>query len=141
MRVIVGALLGVTLFGCQAAQDETPAPPETAAESGLTVFTGGTIYTGIGAETAEAVTIDASGRIVAVSPPTSMDWDESEVTLIDLDGAVMFPGFVDGHAHLLGIGQRDGLEHRAAIPAGQIDHALPLDRAGDGVDRHARQAP
>ena len=118
MRVIVGALLGVTLFGCQAAEDETPAPPETAAESGLTVFTGGTIYTGMGAETAEAVTIDATGRIVAVSPPTSMDWDESEVTLIDLDGAVMFPGFVDGHAHLLGIGQREltlNLEGTASI--------------------------
>lgn len=118
MRVIVGALLAVTLFGCQAAQDETPAAPETAAESGLTIFTGGTIYTGIGAETAEAVTIDAKGRIIAVSPPTSMDWDEREVTLIDLDGAVMFPGFVDGHAHLLGIGQREltlNLEGTASI--------------------------
>jgi hypothetical protein len=123
MRIWGGAILGLLLVGCQAAQDEAEAPvidrAETAqASRDVTIFTGGTIYTGIGSETVEAVTMDSSGRIIAVSPPTSMDWDASEVTLIDLDGAVMFPGFVDGHAHLLGIGQREltlNLEGTASI--------------------------
>jgi len=64
------------------------------------------------------VTVDEAGRIIATSPPTSMDWDESEVTLVDLDGAVMYPGFVDGHAHLLGIGEREmtlNLEGTASV--------------------------
>jgi len=112
MRVIMGAILSVALMACQGPQDGERSPqtssdvsPSDADE--VTIFTGGTIYTGIGSETVEAVTIDSSGRIIAVSPPTSKDWDESEVALIDLDGAVMFPGFVDGHAHLIGIGQRE----------------------------------
>ncbi len=103
MRRIVGALLGsALLMGCQAAQED---PLD--ASSDLTVFTGGTIYTGNGDETVEAVTVDSAGRIVAISPPMSQDWAEDEVTLINLDGAVMFPGFTDGHAHLLNIGQRE----------------------------------
>ncbi|MFN3212692.1 MAG: amidohydrolase family protein [Henriciella sp.] len=120
MNRVIAVLAGLSLAGCQPASSPAPAteaPIETSA-SALTVFTGGTIYTGIGTETAEAVTIDGSGRIVAVSPPSSQDWSEDEVTLIDLDGAVMFPGFVDGHAHLLGIGQREltlNLEGTASV--------------------------
>jgi predicted amidohydrolase YtcJ len=114
MRRIVGALLGSALLvGCQAAQED---PLD--ASSDLTIFTGGTIYTGNGDETVEAVTVDSAGRIVAISPPMSQDWAEDEVTLINLDGAVMFPGFTDGHAHLLNIGQREltlNLEGTASI--------------------------
>ncbi len=112
MRMILAGLMGLSLMGCQAAQDDSaePAPPTDAAESSgsaVTVFTGGTIYTGIGTETVDAVAVDADGRIIATSPPGSSDWDDSEVTLIDLGNGVMFPGFVDGHAHLFGIGQRE----------------------------------
>ena len=120
MRWTPVLMAGMILAACQA-KDQNAAGPETAAEretTTVTVFTGGTIYTGIGSETVEAVTIDESGRILAVSPPTSLDWDESEVTLIDLDGAVMYPGFVDAHAHLLGIGEREltlNLEGTASV--------------------------
>ena len=110
MRAIMAALVGLSLVGCQEAPEEVrPAFTEADApiSTDLTIFTGGTIYTGIGSETVDAVTIDQTGRIIATSPPSSTDWDESEVTLIDLDGAVMFPGFVDSHAHLFGIGQRE----------------------------------
>lgn len=112
MRMILAGLMGLSLMGCQAAQDDSaePAPPTDAAESSgsaVTVFTGGTIYTGIGTETVDAVAVDADGRIIATSPPGSSDWDDREVTLIDLGNGVMFPGFVDGHAHLFGIGQRE----------------------------------
>lgn len=120
MRVWIAAVAGLVLAGCQGVEETSdPSSPEPAnLETAMTVFTGGTIYTGVGMETVDAVTVDDNGRIIAVSPPTSQDWDESEITLVDLDGAVMFPGFVDGHAHLLGIGQREltlNLERTASI--------------------------
>ncbi len=118
MRLIFAALLAAALAACQAAQDDADTSAAGGPAGELTVFTGGTIYTGIGDETVEAVTVDSTGRIVALSPPTSRDWSEDEVTLVDLDGGVMFPGFVDGHAHLLGIGQREltlNLEGTASI--------------------------
>ncbi|MEM9055548.1 MAG: amidohydrolase [Pseudomonadota bacterium] len=120
MRVMNTVMAGLILIGCQGAEappSEKLNPSEPVAKE-LTIYTGGTIYSGIGNETLEAITVDGSGRIIATSPPTSMDWDESEVTLIDLQGAIMFPGFVDGHAHLLGIGQREltlNLEGTASI--------------------------
>ena len=120
MRTLIAAAVGCLLAACQQVEDgQTPKPQIPAPDATpLTVFTGGTIYTGNGLDTVEAVTVDATGRIIALSPPTSMDWDESEVHLVDLDGAVMFPGFTDGHAHLLGIGQREitlNLEGTASI--------------------------
>ncbi len=118
MRIILVGLLGLALVGCQGVEDNTSETLTTSPDQKLTIYTGGTIYTGIGTDTVEAVTIDEAGRIIAVSPPTSKDWDESEVELIDLKGAFMYPGFVDGHAHLLGIGQREltlNLEGTASI--------------------------
>jgi len=120
MRVLIAAISGLVLTGCQGVEETNDPATATPAEAAaaMTVFTGGTIYTGNGMETVEAVTVDGDGRIVAVSPPTSQDWDDSDVTLVDLDGAVMFPGFVDGHAHLQGIGEREltlNLEGTASI--------------------------
>lgn len=120
MRVWIVGIAGLVLAGCQAGEEAVTPEAPTAATSApdMTVFTGGTIYTGNGMETVEAVTVDDNGRIIAVSPPSSQDWDDSDVTLVDLDGAVMFPGFVDGHAHLLGIGEREltlNLEGTASI--------------------------
>ena len=120
MRWMTALLAGTILAACQVEDQaiEPPETPETAASADVTIFTGGTIYTGIGSETVEAVGVDAAGRIISISPPTSEDWDEGEVTLIDLEGAVMFPGFVDGHAHLLGIGEREltlNLEGTASV--------------------------
>ncbi|MEL6692085.1 MAG: amidohydrolase [Pseudomonadota bacterium] len=118
MRYMFAALMGLGLTACQPADQPTSESQAAEPAQTLTVFTGGTIYTGVGDQTADAVTIDDAGRIVAVSPPSSQDWSEEEVTLIDLGGAVMFPGFVDGHAHLLGIGEREltlNLEGTASI--------------------------
>lgn len=116
MRVFGFALALGVLAACQpggAPQSETD---ETQA---LTVFTGGTIYTGVADQpTADAVVVGPDGRIVAVVPPASADWSEDEVTIVDLGGAVMFPGFTDAHAHLMGIGQREltlNLEGTASV--------------------------
>ncbi|MEO1188825.1 MAG: amidohydrolase [Pseudomonadota bacterium] len=119
MRINMLAVASLVLAACQGVESpETEDSGTPTSEPNLTIFTGGTIYTGVGSETVEAVTVDGAGRIVAVSPPTSQDWDESEVNLVNLNGAVMFPGFTDGHAHLLGIGQREitlSLEGTASI--------------------------
>ncbi len=120
MRVIITGAAGLVLAACQGTEAPEAAniEPTEQADSSLTMFMGGTIYTGIGTETVEAVTVNESGRIVAVGASTSQDRDVSEVNLIDLDGAVMFPGFADGHAHLLGIGQREitlSLEGTASV--------------------------
>jgi predicted amidohydrolase YtcJ len=78
---------------------------------------GGPIYTGAEtAPTAEVVQV-RDGRITyvgaAVGAPSA---DGLEV--IDLNGAALFPGFTDGHAHLDGIGWREltlNLEGSASV--------------------------
>jgi predicted amidohydrolase YtcJ len=105
-----------TLAACSGPAPATPADPGK-----ITVFTNGLIYTGLeDPATVEGVIVGADGRILATIPPMSADWgdDEGELNIIDLGGAVMFPGFTDAHAHLLGIGQREltlNLEGTASI--------------------------
>ncbi|MEM1391381.1 MAG: amidohydrolase family protein, partial [Pseudomonadota bacterium] len=116
MRQIWLSLSALALAACGDGVETTSeiAVPEQAVE--VKVFTGGTIYAGLGDNTVEAVAVGSDGRILAVGASALQDWDESEVTLIDLSGGVMFPGFTDGHAHLIGIGERE----------------LTLDLAGTG---------
>ena len=111
MRAKIGLLAGLLLVACQPATDQSDAngssPAAPPAVVPATVFTGGTIYTGNGLETVDTVVVGSDDRIMFVEPPRSRDWVPDDVTIIDLDGAFMYPGFVDGHAHLLGIGQRE----------------------------------
>uniref|UniRef100_UPI0030F7FF27 amidohydrolase n=1 Tax=Hyphomonas sp. TaxID=87 RepID=UPI0030F7FF27 len=110
------ALAALLLVACGA--PAAPAPEAVTAPA-ITVITGGTIYTGNPDQpTIEAVVVGPDGRIQATVPPTSADWSEDEINLIDLKGAVMFPGFTDSHVHLLGVGQREltlNLEGTASI--------------------------
>jgi predicted amidohydrolase YtcJ len=81
------------------------------------VLSGGTIHTGVEAmPTAEVVQV-RDGRIVYVGPADGAP-DASGLTTIDLEGATLFPGFTDGHAHLDGIGWREltlNLEGSASV--------------------------
>lgn len=83
------------------------------------IYTGGTIYTGLeDPATVEGVVVGDNGLIYGTLPQLTRDLSDTEVEIIDLGGAVMFPGFVDAHAHLLGIGQREmtlNLEGTASI--------------------------
>ena len=114
---ILAAMAALALGACTDPQARTPETPE--AEGKIRVFTGGTIYTGLAdPATVEAVIVGTDGRIIATAPPASQDWSEEEVEIIDLAGAVMFPGFTDAHAHLQGIGEREltlNLEGTASI--------------------------
>lgn len=116
MRLIAIAALAIAAL--TACTDPAPAAPP-APEGKIRVFTGGTIYTGLAdPATVEAVIVGPDGRIIGTAPPLSQDWSEDEVEIIDLAGAVMFPGFTDAHAHLQGIGERElilNLEGTASI--------------------------
>ena len=111
---VIAALAAIALAGCT-----DPAPAAPAADGKTRIFTGGTIYTGLeDPATVEAVIVGPDGRILGTAPPLSKDWSEDEVEIIDLAGAVMFPGFTDAHAHLQGIGERElllNLEGTASI--------------------------
>ncbi|MEO0548754.1 MAG: amidohydrolase [Pseudomonadota bacterium] len=118
MRIGMLAGLGLWLAACGSAppsSDQSDASSEVSEAGIVRAFTGGTIYTGNGLETVETVLVDEAGRIAATSSDPSLVWDDT-VETINLDGAVMYPGFTDAHIHLLGIGQRE----------------LTLDLAGTG---------
>lgn len=83
------------------------------------IYFGGTIYTGEeGLKTVEAVAVRRS-RIVYAGPADDiLKNTKPETELIDLKGAVMYPGFIDAHAHLAGVGEREltfSLEGTASI--------------------------
>ncbi|MCA8902808.1 MAG: amidohydrolase [Hyphomonas sp.] len=103
-----------------------PQPAEETAGEAVTVYTGGTIYTGDPAmPQAGAVEVGADGRIQRLIPVSEVDRGDWEVavdtptmTVVDLKGGYMFPGFVDSHVHLKGVGQREltlNLEGTASI--------------------------
>ena len=101
-RSLLFALI-VALGACSPATTETDTPDYGA---GAKLYTGGTIYTGITSQPiVSSVVVSADGHILA----TFGEGDPAPVDLetIELGGAVMYPGFVDAHAHLLGIGQRE----------------------------------
>ncbi|MEL7479939.1 MAG: amidohydrolase [Pseudomonadota bacterium] len=73
------------------------------------LFLGGRIYTGLeDPQTVQAVLVGPDGRIRETGRPDELrGMAPATLREVDIQGATMFPGFVDGHAHLLGIGQRE----------------------------------
>lgn len=94
------------------------------------ILRGGTIHTGVdGAEPAGMVVV-REGRITYVGP--EMPHGETNIEIIDLNGATLFPGFTDGHAHLDGIGWREvtlNLEGSASL-------AEAMTRLSDWATQH-----
>ncbi|WP_084422120.1 amidohydrolase [Henriciella litoralis] len=97
------------------AQTAPASAPETVEAAGALqptatrIFSSGTIYTGLGTETVDTVAVNDDGRIVWTG---SIDDLDAQVEIegaefVWLDNAFMYPGFTDGHAHLIGIGQRE----------------------------------
>ncbi|MGZ9099967.1 MAG: amidohydrolase, partial [Brevundimonas sp.] len=76
------------------------------AEAQELLIRGGTIYTGVAEQPTAEVVLVQDGRIAYVGPASGVPEVEYAETL-DLRGAVLFPGFTDGHAHLDGIGWRE----------------------------------
>jgi predicted amidohydrolase YtcJ len=111
-----GMLLGILLGLSVAAPGRTP-PADV-------LFINGTVHTLDDRQPrAEAVAV-RRGRIVFVgSTAEAMTYRGPRTRLVDLAGAVMYPGFTDAHCHLFGIGEREltlnleGTNTRAAFLA------------------------
>jgi len=96
--------------------------------------------------TAEAVAI-RDGEIVRVGSEYEVRFlDGVETKVIELDGGVVLPGFIDAHTHVQLLGQYElhadlwGIERRDACLDALRDHAAELDAesgAADGRDEWA----
>ncbi|MEO1250854.1 MAG: amidohydrolase [Pseudomonadota bacterium] len=108
LKIAASLTLAAFLAACGKIGEDAPATGGDAAGEAQTIFTGATIYTGVeGAPTAGAVAV-ADGIILAVGDEdiiVSAAGDDAAI--VDLGGAYLYPGFVDAHAHLLGIGMRE----------------------------------
>lgn len=90
-----------TLVACNLRVEKEPLPDQPAA----LIISGGTIYTMDESQpVAQAVAVD-SGKIVYVgSKEGAIAYKGPNTAIIDLKGQTMTPGIIEGHAHLLGIG-------------------------------------
>ncbi|MEL7486263.1 MAG: amidohydrolase [Pseudomonadota bacterium] len=116
-HLISGAIAMIALGACEAPSSTASKPPIRPADA---IYFGGRIYTGIENQRIDAVAV-ADGEILAVGPRADVEAFRADDTMdVDLGGATMFPGFVDAHAHLIGIGFRElelNLEGVASIAA------------------------
>ena len=108
MRILMLGTLAVGALWACSVPDE--APDTALFEDGVVVITADTIYTGNpNSPEISGIAVDPEGIIVATFPLGS---DAHPVTpsgpaaILSFSGT-MFPGFVDGHAHLSGIGSRE----------------------------------
>jgi predicted amidohydrolase YtcJ len=77
-------------------------------EPAALVVKGGTIYTMDPAQPkVEAVVVVADTIAFAGSEKEANEWIGKETRIIDLQGKTMTPGFVEGHAHIMGIGYNE----------------------------------
>ncbi|MFZ8984059.1 MAG: hypothetical protein ACO213_07220 [Steroidobacteraceae bacterium] len=73
------------------------------AESGMLV--NARIHTlDAGRPVAEAMAWDASGRLLAIGEEAEVSAKAGRVQRYDAGGAVVIPGLIDAHAHLMGLG-------------------------------------
>ncbi|MCH7806693.1 MAG: amidohydrolase [Proteobacteria bacterium] len=97
VKVLIASLL---LFSCGEAPDE--------AKTRAKIFLNGTIYTGNDANpVVEAVVVEDNRITFAGDEVEARASAGDGAEIVDLKASFMYPGFTDGHAHLLGIGQRE----------------------------------
>ncbi|MFC6727755.1 amidohydrolase [Natronoarchaeum mannanilyticum] len=90
--------------------------------------------------TAEAVAV-RDGEIVRVGPEYEVRFLEGvETDVIELDGGVVLPGFIDAHTHVQLLGQYElhadlwGIESRGECLDALRDHAAELDAESEDAD-------
>ncbi len=111
-----------------------------------TLFQGGTVFDGSGAEPAEGDVVIEDGVVVEVGAP-GLDGDEA----VDCDGLVVLPGLFDCHSHLTFSGDLD-LQRRLAKPfsyryfeaVGNLERSLRIGlttlREAGGADLGVKEA-
>lgn len=77
-----------------------------AASADTVLVTGGSITLNADGDTAEAL-VAADGRITFVGSAAEAKALAKNARVVDLKGGFAYPGFVDSHAHLMGIGLRE----------------------------------
>ncbi|MEL6567879.1 MAG: amidohydrolase [Pseudomonadota bacterium] len=134
----IAALSAVALSAC--GTGNPPTGPDSALPEPFTdmavAYTGGVIYTGNPDQpVAGIVMVDTRGRILDVVDYSEAQNHElpSDVLRVDLEGAFMFPGFVDSHAHLSGIGERE-LSLDLAGTASLVELVTRVEAEVDGLD-------
>lgn len=91
-------LIAFLAFGIMASCQQQPAI------TGDLIVYGGNIYTAAKVEKTEAV-VAKDGRVLFVgSKEKAMKYQGSKTQLLDLQGKTMTPGFIESHAHIMGIG-------------------------------------
>jgi hypothetical protein len=106
-----------------------PAPPA------IQVLTGAEVWTGEGdarAVPGRAVAL-AAGRILALGSPAELLKNFPKATVVALPGGTLLPGFIEGHAHVLGI----GMERRQV----ELDGAAQLAEALTRIQAWAAARP
>ncbi|NVJ98729.1 MAG: amidohydrolase [Alphaproteobacteria bacterium] len=97
------------------------------------VIWGGPVYTADDSNPkAEAIAIEGGIIVFVGSRQDAERYVGDDTTILSLDGAALFPGFVDGHAHLHGIGEREltlNLEGTPSISA--LKETVALWRANE----------
>ena len=102
-KIMMSAVvLGVAISACSNPSNETHAT------SPDMCISGGTIYSGVGDSHTNNAVLVKDGKIVEIAEPLACNNFSAETTkIVHLDGAFLYPGFVDGHGHFLGIGLRE----------------------------------
>lgn len=116
------------------------APPIFAAvETADRIWTGGTIVTMNDAAMNVEAVAEKGGKIIAVGAAADVMKLKGDATqVIDLGGRTMVPGFVDGHAHIMGFGAQAVGANLLAPPDGTVntidDVILKLQEFAKGPD-------
>ncbi len=101
LRLAEISALALAIMGLSACEN-TPANPPDA------IFHNATIYTGVDGQLPATAVSVKDGRIVEVGAAEELLKSKGDATqIIDLNGAFLYPGFTDAHAHLYGIGERE----------------------------------
>ena len=98
------------------------------------LFTGGRVFTAVRGELwAEAVVVDGAHIAFVGDAADAARFAGADAELIDLDGSVVVPGFVDAHAHVIGTGE--------ALTKAQLRDAASLDDIVAELQRWATAHP
>ncbi len=94
MKIITSLILLILIFSCSRHDEQADL-----------ILHNGHIYTVNDEMPKAGAVVVKSGKIVFVgAPEEAMSWKGRNTRLVDLDGRMMMPGFIEGHAHFMGEG-------------------------------------
>lgn len=121
ISVLVGTVL---VWGCE------PAPP-TVGVADLVLLSGTVVTVDSNTPEAEALAV-ADGRVLALGSTSEIEAFVGEATeVVDLDGRLALPGFIEGHGHYLGLGRAQMILDLTGIRSWDEMVDLVAEAAGD----------